>query len=262
MIKEERQLTIPEMVWIGADVGKTAHHPTAVDADGIVLWSVQVSKRPGGPLLALLVTTDQPVGYVPGRMAGAFGECKTDARDAKVIAETARPRRDPREIATPDQLVVERSVLTGHRTVLVAGYCTPEAIRQAGEQGLTDHLREHGTHRASIPTVRTLDKTLAERFRAHPTTKIIESMPGTGPTLGAEFLAGDLTVFGSPARLAACSSLRIDGPSRELCQRRRSEHQRHAKAIIALARRLVDVLWALPRENRLRQPAAPNAAIA
>src|SRR4051812_9845048 len=267
-------MTIPDLAWIGIDVGKVAHHATAIDAEGTVLWSQQVSNdqtaiekiiqkatRTAGRLrwavdmtaaeaallLALLVTADQPVVYVPGRtvnrMTGAFGEGKTDARDAKVIAETARLRRDLREIATPDQLVVELSVLTGHRTdlmadwvrgvnrlrdlltrvfpalerafdystrialILVAGYCTPEAIRQAGEQGLTDHLREHRAHRASIPAtvrkalaaaeaqtvalpgesttaalinrmaqrlldldreIKNLDKTLAERFRAHP----------------------------------------------------------------------------------------------
>jgi hypothetical protein len=52
--------------------------------------------------------------YVPGsmvnRVAEAFaGEGKTDAEDAKVIAETARPRRGLTEITTPDELVVELS---------------------------------------------------------------------------------------------------------------------------------------------------------
>jgi transposase len=137
--------------------------------------------------------------------------------------------------------------------------------------------------------IKNLDKQLAEKFRTHPSAKIIESMPGMGPTLGAEFLAitgGDLAAFGSPARLAAYaglapipndsgrrtgvlhrpmhyhrrlrhvfymaafSSLKTNGPSRDFYQRKRSEHQRHAKAMIALARRLVDVLWALLRDNR------------
>lgn len=78
-------------------------------------------------LLALLVTAGQQVVYVPGtmvnRMSGAFaGEGKTDARDAKVIAETARLRRDLTQITTPNELVVELSLLVGHRADLMADW--------------------------------------------------------------------------------------------------------------------------------------------
>jgi hypothetical protein len=45
-------------------------------------------------------------------------------------------------------------------------------------------------------------------------------------------------------------SIKPDGPSRSFYQHKRSEKQRHTKAMIALARRLVDVLWALLRDNR------------
>jgi transposase len=397
-------MAVPEVVWIGIDVGKLSHHATAIDAEGRVLWSQQVANdqaaiekliqkavRAAGQtrwavdltsayaalLLALLVTAGQQVIYVPGRvvnrMTGAFGEGKTDSRDAEVIANTARMRRDLTQVSTPDDLVVELSLLTGHRAdlmadwvrgvnrlrdlltrvfpaledaldystrialILVAGYCTPAAIRQAGEQGLSDYLRAEGAHRASIPAtvrkalaaaqaqtvalpgeattaqlvsglarrlleldreIKDLDKLLAERFRAHPHAKVIESMPGMGPVLGAEFLAitgGDLAAFGTSAKLAtyaglapvpndsgartdvlhrpkryhrrlrhvfymaAFSSLKINGPSREFYQRKRAERQRHTKAMIALARRLVDVLWALLRDNRLWEPTAPAA---
>ena len=122
-------------------------------------------------------------------------------------------------------------------------------------------------------------------------------MPGMGPILGAEFIAitaGDLAAFGTAARLAtyaglapvpddsgkrkgvrhrprryhrrlrhvfymaAFSSLKTDGPSREFYARKRSERQRHTRAMIALARRLVDVLWALLRDNRTWQPQPPT----
>jgi transposase len=347
----------------------------AVGTAAQVRWAVDLTAAEAALLLALLVTSAQPVMYVPGRvvnrMTGAFGEGKTDARDSRVIAETARLRRDLNQIGTPDELVIELSLLTAHRAdlmadwvrgigrlrdlltrifpalerafdyssriplILVSGYCTPTGIRQAGEHGLTDHLWTHHAHRASIPAtvgkalaaaqaqtvalpgepttaalitrlakklldldreIKELDKLLAEKFRAHPSAKIIESMPGMGPALGAEFLAitgGDLAAFGSPARLAAYAglapvpndsgrrtgvlhrpvhyhrrlrhvfylaafcSLKINGPSREFYQRKRAERQRHAKAMIALARHLVDILWALLRDNRLWEPTTP-----
>ena len=117
-----------------------------------------------------------------------------------------------------------------------------------------------------------------------------------GPTLGAEFIAitaGDLAAFGTAARLATYAGLRhcptipasakgcATGPaattagcatsstgppsrasnrwpSREFYARKRSKRQRHTRAMIALARRLVDVLWALLRDNRTWQPEPPT----
>lgn len=399
-------MPVPQVAWIGIDAGKLSHHVTAVEADGRVLWSQQVANDQAvieslivkatatasevrwavdltsayaALLLALLVAAGQQVVYVPGamvnRMSGAFaGEGKTDARDAKVIAETARLRRDLTQITTPDELVVELSLLVGHRAdlmadwvrrvnrlrdllsrvfpalerafdystraplILLTGYCTPAAIRHADAECLSEHLRAHRAHRASIPAVvakalaaadaqtvalpgesttatlitrlarqmldldreiKDLDKLIAQRFRTHPQAKIIESMPGMGPILGAEFLAitaGDLAAFGSAARLAtyaglapvpndsgrrtgvlhrplryhrrlrhvfymaAFASIKPEGPSREFYQRKRSERQRHTKAMIALARRLVDVLWALLRDDRVWQPTTPTTA--
>jgi hypothetical protein len=64
-----------------------------------VHWAVDISSRSSALLLALLTAHGQRPVYVPGRtvnrMAGAYrGEAKTDARDAYVIAETARHHRD------------------------------------------------------------------------------------------------------------------------------------------------------------------------
>jgi len=401
-------MPVPHVAWIGIDAGKLFHHATAIDAEGTVLWSQQVTNDQAviekliakatstasevrwavdltsahaALLLALLVAARQSVVYVPGRMvnrmSGAFaGEGKTDARDATVIAQTARLRRDLTQITTPDELVVELSLLVGHRAdrmedwvrginrlrdlltrvfpaleraldytnraplILLTGYCTPAAVRQAGAQGLSEHLHVHRAHRGSIPGIVTkalgaaqaqtvvlpgesttatlitrlagqlleldreikdLDKLITQRFRDHPQAKIIESMPGMGPILGAEFLAitaGDLAAFGSAARLAtyaglapvpgdsgrrvgvlhrpqryhrrlrhvfymaAFASIKPDGPSRTFYQRKRAERQRHTRAMIALARRLVDVLWALLRDDRVWQPTTPSTATA
>jgi transposase len=108
-----------------------------------------------------------------------------------------------------------------------------------------------------------------------------------GPILGAEFLiaAGDLSAFESADRLAAYAGLvpaaydsgkrkgndhRIRGgnkllkrvfyqaafaslrnapESRAFCDRKRSEGKRHTQALIALAWRRVNVLWAMLRDG-------------
>lgn len=63
--------------------------------------------------------------------------------------------------------------------------------------------------------------------------------------------------------LAALSSLRTGGPSRQFYDHKRGECLVHSQALHALARRLVDVLWALLRDGReftLDTPAALAAA--
>ncbi|TWF73962.1 transposase [Streptomyces capillispiralis] len=75
-------------------------------------------------LLALLVNHGQEVLYMPGRLVnrasdGYRGEGKTDARDAYVIADQARMRRDLRPIRPGDEAAVELKLLTGRRADLV-----------------------------------------------------------------------------------------------------------------------------------------------
>ena len=65
----------------------------------MVHWAIDITGTASALLLALLAAQGQEAVYVPGRtvsrMSGAYpGEAKTDARDAYVIAETARVRRD------------------------------------------------------------------------------------------------------------------------------------------------------------------------
>ena len=50
--------------------------------------------------------------------------------------------------------------------------------------------------------------------------------------------------------MAALATLKADGPNRDYYQRKRAEGRRHQQALIALARRRIDVLWALLRDNR------------
>ncbi|WP_110341022.1 IS110 family transposase [Prauserella flavalba] len=385
-------------MWVGIDVGKGFHHACAVDENGKVVfsrkvangqaaieqliartagkatevvWAVDMTSGAAGLLLTLLWATGAPVLYVPGRlvnrMAGAFpGEGKTDAKDAKTIAETARLRGDLTPVTSPDEVVADLKVLTARREdlmadwvrgvnrlrellagifpglerafdystrsalILLTGYCTPAAIRDADAPGLTHYLRENGAWPKAIPSmvdkalaaaneqtvalpgeaitaplitrlaaqlleldreIKDLDKQITERFGEHPAAGPITSVDGFGPILGAQLLAdtgGDLrTAFGNSGRLAAyaglapvprdsgrvrgnlhrpkryhrglrrvfylaaLSAIKVkDGPSRAFYQKKRSEGKIHTQALIALARRLVDLIWALLRDGR------------
>ncbi|MFC9078359.1 IS110 family transposase [Streptomyces sp. NPDC057062] len=132
------------------------------------------------------------------------------------------------------------------------------------------------------------DALIEGRFRDHPRAEVILSMPGLGPILGAEFTAhtgGDLSVFGTADRLAGVAGLapvpkdsgRISGNmrrprrycvaarscpvSKAFYERRRAEGKGHKQAIIALARRRLNVLWALIRDGRTFKLTAPEAPV-
>lgn len=143
-------------------------------------------------------------------------------------------------------------------------------------------------------------KRITATFRAHPQAAIIESLPGMGPILGAELVAaaGDLSGYVDAGRLAsaaglvpvprdsgrrtgnlhrpmrysrklrrvfylsAAASMMRDGPNRDFYLKKRGQGLKHVQAIIALARRRVDVLWALLRDNREFQVAPPAAQMA
>lgn len=142
-----------ERIWVGIDAGKGHHWAVAVDAEGEsvfstkvindesqilqlieaageragdVRWAVDISGRASTLLLALLVAHGQHVVYVPGRtvnrMSGAYrGEGKTDARDARVIADQARMRpKGFTRLDTPPELVTTLRVLTNYRADLIA----------------------------------------------------------------------------------------------------------------------------------------------
>ena len=392
----------PRRLWVGIDAGKGHHWAVAVDNDGHpvlsqkiindetaildllrsvheaadeVVWAVDLVSAAAALLLAILVANGQHVLYVPGRavnrMSGIYrgGEAKTDAKDAHVIADQARMRRDFQAVSAPPMLAAELALLTEHRKDLVAdrtrlynrlrellmgispalerafdwskhrgalvlltGYQTPAQLRAArrprlvawlakrsvaapetvADTAITAAKAQHTTLPAETVAAR-LVKDLAERilalddsiddidrqirqtFRAHPQADIIESLPGMGPILGAEFLAavidlgrfpdaGHLATYAGlapvprdsgrrtgnlhrPKRynrtllralyLAAQAAMIRPGPSRTYYLRKRSEGCNHKQAILALARRRVDVLWAMLRDN---QPYTPTPA--
>jgi transposase len=393
-------------IWAGIDAGKTHHHCVAIDESGHRLLSRRVANdepelleliadvldlsdevtwgidlADGGAALAttILFNHGQPVHYISGRAIHRAsesyrGEGKTDAKDAAVIADQVRIRRDLHPLRTGDETVTDLKILTGRRMDLVAdrtrtvnrlrahltdifpgleraldltntgplvlltGYQTPAAIRRIGVKRLETWLRNRrvlradrlaetaveaaGRQHTSLPgekltaqLVHTLaaevmalnqqiieiDKTIEARFREHQDFEVITSMPGLGVILGAEFLAatgGDMSLFGTADRLAgfggvapvprdsgkisgnlrrprrynrrlqrvfyisALFSIRHCEDSRRFYERKRAEGKRHIQAVLALARRRVNVLWALLRDGRPYEAVPPTALAA
>jgi transposase len=144
-----------------------------------------------------------------------------------------------------------------------------------------------------------LDALISEKVTEHQHTKVLLSMPGFGPVLAAEFLGatgGDLTVFQSADRFAGVVGLapaprdsgRISGnhhrprrydrrllrvfylsglsalkscpTSRGYYDRKRAEGKSHIQAMLSLARRRLNVLWAMLRDGTTYTPTVAQPA--
>ena len=384
-------------VAVGIDVAKDFHWVRAVDRrDSEVLFDGSVDNTPAalaglieclerlrdrGPmtvgidvvggiaslLSAMLLDAGTEVVHVSGlavnraREGTSGGEHKSDPRDAAVIADQVRHRRDLRAIEPVGELDAEIRLLVARRRDLVvdqtrrinrlrdllasihpglehivdpttkAGqqllrrYVTPAEIRQAGRRRLIEHIlragripRRHAEEladqalaaareqtialtgeRVAAGLVRelaaeaagtrdrlaSLDRDLQAALQRHPDAALIQSLPGMGATLAAEFIAqaGSIDRFPTPDKLAAAAGLapvlkqsgkvryltRAHGGNKALkrvffqsafCslshpdskafyRRKRDERKTHHQAVLALARRRVDVLHAMPRNR-------------
>jgi transposase len=200
-------------IWVGIDVAKHVHWATAIDDVGQVVWDQRVPNEPaalqeliaaleglgGDPVIgldvvggiatlaeAMLLAAGFRLVHVPGlavnraRQGTTGGEHKSDPRDARVIAEQVRTRRDLRPIQPPTELELELRLLVGRRgdlqgeqtrrlarlhdllvgihpglervldlttkggLWLVSRYVTPAEVRAAGRHGLIAHLQGAG----------------------------------------------------------------------------------------------------------------------
>ncbi|MFE6462502.1 IS110 family transposase [Streptomyces cinereoruber] len=144
---------MPEL-WAGTDAGKAAHHCTVIDTDGTkvlsrrvpnnepellelisdvlvlaegspVTWAVDLNAGGAALLIALLASHGQRLLYIPGRTVhhasrGYRGDGKTDAKDAYVIADQARMRRDLQPLQEWNEIAVDLKILTARRYDLAA----------------------------------------------------------------------------------------------------------------------------------------------
>jgi len=207
-------------LWAGVDVGREHHWVCVVNAAGTVVlsrklvndeqaireliaevdglgpqvsWTVDLTMTYATLLLTVLADVGKSVRYLAGRAVWQAstvyrgGEAKTDAKDARVIADQSRMRGEDLPVLHPDDdLVTELRMLTAHRADLVADrtrtinrlrqqliavcpalervaelssdrgwavllsrYQRPKAIRQSGISRLTKVLADAGVRNAS-----------------------------------------------------------------------------------------------------------------
>jgi transposase len=161
-----------------------------------------------------------------------------------------------------------------------------QATAVPGERVAAELVRELATDAARARSrISDLDRELEAMLERHPDVALIRSLPGMGVTLTAEFIAeaGTIERFPTPDRLAAAAGLapvlkqsgkvrylqRARGGNKALkrvffqsafCSlshpaskafyaRKRRERKTHHQAVLALARRRVDVLHAMLRNR-------------
>src|SRR5277367_2526266 len=216
------EVVVGQQLWAGIDAGKSEHHCLVIDTDGQrllsrrvandeavlgelidavitpadggeVTWAIDLNHGGAALLISLLMAAEQRLLYIPGRTvyhaSGSYrGEGKTDAKDAAIIADQARMRRDLQPLRPGDEIAVDLRILTARRSDLVAdrtrainrlraqlleyfpalerafhyshskaalillsGYQTPEGLRRAGAARLAAWLRKRKAYNA--PTV-------------------------------------------------------------------------------------------------------------
>jgi transposase len=189
-------------------------------------------------------------------------------------------RRTP-HLRNPEALATKARAVAAEQRIAVPGEATvARLVREAAADALVARER-----------LALLDKELEAIVAIHPKGALMRSMPGMGAVLTAEFIAaaGDIGRFRSPAALAAAAGLapvlRQSGHARTLRRarrgdrdlkrilyqsafsafanhpesrayydRKRREGKHHVQAIIALARRRANVLWAMIASNTAYDP--------
>ncbi|MFE2432664.1 IS110 family transposase [Streptomyces sp. NPDC059373] len=235
-------MTVPE-IWAGVDIGKEHHHCVVIDARGErflsrrvlndesalleligdvlalaedALWAVDINHGGATLLIGLLLSHDQPMVYLTGlavhQASAAYrGQGKTDAKDAFVIADQARMRKDLGVLRPGDEIAVDLKILTRRRTdlvndrtrqinrlreqlleifpaleralsltnkgpiLLLTGYQTPAAIRRSGVRRIESWLKNRKVKGAATIAQAAIEAAWAQHT-ALPGEKLAASM--------------------------------------------------------------------------------------
>ncbi|MFG2789108.1 transposase [Streptomyces sp. NPDC048419] len=188
------------------------------------------------------------------------------------------------------------------QTLAEAAHTTAAAQRTTvvGERRTAMLIRELAAELlAGKDRLKSIETEIAGLVDAHPDGALIQSLPGMGAALSAEFLAavGSIRRFTGGDALAAAAglapvlsqsgkvrysrsatggdkalkrvfyqaafcSIQRDPASRTFYDRKRAEGKRHHQALIALARRKVNVLYAILRDRQPYQARPPLRLVA
>jgi transposase len=188
---------------------------------------------------------------------------------------------------TPAALAERIWTALGEQTVVVAGTTAAEAILPAQAAALAGSLDQRAAIAAEVEKV--LDD--------HPLAQVLTSMPGVGVRTAARILveigdvssfptAGHLAAYAGPAPVTRRSGSSIKGEhparggnkrlknalflsafaalhdpeSRAYYDRKRAQGKKHNAALVCLARRRTDVMFAMLRDGTYYQTKTPTAA--
>lgn len=167
-------------------------------------WATDLNAGGAALLIALLAGNGQEIMYIPGRIVHHAavtyrGDGKTDAKDARIIADQARMRTDLQPVRGADQIGVDLRLLTSRRTdlicdrvrtinrlrallleyfpalerafdfskskaalILLSGYQTPDAIRRLGAARLATWLKHRGARNSAAVARNAVDAATAQ----------------------------------------------------------------------------------------------------
>jgi transposase len=262
------EVVVGQELWAGVDAGKSEHHCVVVDGDGQrllsrrvandeaalldlidavtvladggeVTWAIDLNHGGAALLIALLIADEQRLLYIPGRTvhhaSGSYrGDGKTDAKDAAIIADQARMRRDLQPLRPSDEIAVDLRILTARRGDLVAdrtrainrlraqlleyfpalerafdysnskaalilltGYQTPDGLRRAGTARLEGWLRKRKARNANAVATNAMAAAEAQRTTV-PGQQIAAAMVGR---LAKEVMALDTEIGDTEAMI-------------------------------------------------------------
>lgn len=232
-------------MWAGADIAKEDHHCVVINTvgerllsrrvlndelallepfggllalDADVLWAVDLNHGAAALLIGQLLGHGQAMVYITGltvhRASSTYrGEGRTDAKDAFVIADQARMRRDLGLPRPGDEIAIDLRTLTIRRTdlvcdrtrqinrlraqlleifptlermieltnkgpvMLLTGYQTPAAIRRAGVKRIEAWLRNRKV-RGAAALAKTAVEAAEAQHTALPGEKLAAAMVG------------------------------------------------------------------------------------
>jgi hypothetical protein len=258
-------------VFLGLDVGKSEHHATAVTPagkkafdqllpntetklrelfaklqahHGTVLVVVDQPASIGALPLAVARAMGCPVAYLPGltmrRIADLYpGEAKTDAKDAFIIADAARAMPHTlRAIDGEDETIAELEMVVGFDDDL-AGEATRIATRLHGLMTqIHPSLERVLGPRLQHPAVLTLLERFGSpaRIRKAGRRRLVALLRPKAPRMAERLVEEIFAALGDPA-------------SRAYYANKISQGKHHTQALLCLARRRADVLFAMLRDG-------------